>query len=448
MPPIKSVVKFHGVRTTNELPTSQSNPLKSTLAVAQNGEAYWWGPNFPIVNGSASTPQYIGSLAGYVPPGQQALTDNVALGSNQVLALLTVGGAQKFTSRAGGYNGSGGTGILDEDHLGVVFDDFTNPHPLLTQVVANSDRSAALDANGNVWVWGYNLDGKLGIAGTQNLQSPTKVPGLPPMSRIAMGPNCFLAVATDGHVWSWGDAEFVAHDPASTASPSVPAPVVGLYGITDVSCAGYENYALRNDGVVLAWGNHINSSIPNGDASTSLPIAVTGFDDTAATQSTLGTTDAGDSWYFQNFSVPELVAPDIVADTADPDHDGISNLVEYALGLDPRAANPPSNLPMVRIDNIAATAQSESSGGISLFSLPTVDLTEGKHYMALTVQRHADIRQDIDYLIEVSPDLQTWQSGDPHTVTVLDTPETLEVYDAIATEDAPQRFIRLRIQRK
>ena len=65
----------------------------------------------------------------------------------------------------------------------------------------------------------------------------------------------------------------------------------------------------------------------------------------------------------------------------------------------------------------------------------------------LTVNRNG-IRQDVDYLVEVSSDLQTWQSGDPHTVTVLDTAETLEVYDATAVEDAPRRFMRLRIQRK
>lgn len=53
-----------------------------------------------------------------------------------------------------------------------------------------------------------------------------------------------------------------------------------------------------------------------------------------------------------------------------------------------------------------------------------------------------------DYIVEVSPDLQSWQSGDPHTVTVLDTVETLEVYDATAIEDALKRFMRLKIQRK
>ena len=58
------------------------------------------------------------------------------------------------------------------------------------------------------------------------------------------------------------------------------------------------------------------------------------------------------------------------------------------------------------------------------------------------------IRQDIDYTVETSPDLQNWLSGDPFTITVLDTAETLEVYDATAIEDAPQRFMRLRIQRK
>jgi hypothetical protein len=80
--------------------------------------------------------------------------------------------------------------------------------------------------------------------------------------------------------------------------------------------------------------------------------------------------------------------------------------------------------------------------------VPTAELLNGKRYLAFTVPRNAGIRQDIDYLIEVSIDLVNWNSGDPHTVTVLDTAETLEVYSAAAVEDSPRQFMRLKIQRK
>ena len=58
------------------------------------------------------------------------------------------------------------------------------------------------------------------------------------------------------------------------------------------------------------------------------------------------------------------------------------------------------------------------------------------------------IHTDIDYIVEVSTDLVTWNSGDPYTATVLDTADTLEVYSATSLDDVPRQFMRLKIQRK
>jgi hypothetical protein len=53
-----------------------------------------------------------------------------------------------------------------------------------------------------------------------------------------------------------------------------------------------------------------------------------------------GLPDAGsalESWRWWHFQ--QLAATDAAADTADPDHDGVSNLWEFAFGLDPRSAD-------------------------------------------------------------------------------------------------------------
>ena len=50
--------------------------------------------------------------------------------------------------------------------------------------------------------------------------------------------------------------------------------------------------------------------------------------------------------------------------------------------------------------------------------------------------------------MQVSGNLQTWQSGPSHTVRVDDATTDTAVYrDLTAIEDAPQRFIRLDIVR-
>ena len=55
------------------------------------------------------------------------------------------------------------------------------------------------------------------------------------------------------------------------------------------------------------------------------------------------------------------------------------------------------------------------------------------------------IQIHVDYLVEVSGDLTTWNSGPTHTVTVQDTETSLVVRDALPISGNSKRFIRLRI---
>ena len=96
------------------------------------------------------------------------------------------------------------------------------------------------------------------------------------------------------------------------------------------------------------------------------------------------------------------------ADTADPANDGFSNLLKYALGLDPLA--PATFTPTL-----------SPSGGTWQF----------------TYQRPAN-RADVTYVVQVSPDLSTWSAtgvtlteigaGDPETWQATYAPGTISKY--------------------
>jgi len=105
------------------------------------------------------------------------------------------------------------------------------------------------------------------------------------------------------------------------------------------------------------------------------------------------------------------------SDTANPSNDGLVNMVKYALGLDPLQHAQPAQFPV-----------------------PTASLD----YLTLNVTRRNN-RADVDYIVEVSGDLTTWNSGPTHTVTVQDTETSLVVRDALPISGNSKRFIRLRI---
>ncbi|MDP1579052.1 MAG: pectinesterase family protein [Candidatus Didemnitutus sp.] len=105
------------------------------------------------------------------------------------------------------------------------------------------------------------------------------------------------------------------------------------------------------------------------------------------------------------------------ADTADPDADGLTNLVEYALGLDPLTA---------------------TNAG-----LPQLAANESE--WTYTYTRPAD-RTDLTYAVEFSTDLANWTAnGVTHERTATGTTETWRGRVPLST--GPRVFFRLKLER-
>ncbi|MBE2284093.1 MAG: S8 family serine peptidase [Prosthecobacter sp.] len=298
----------------------------------------------------------------------------------------------------------------------------------VTQITATVQGVFALKNDGTVWAW----------SGTDYPLTPTQIIGMPPVTRIAAAGAFF--VGNDGRVWVLADG-FAPVDDAG----DFPKPVLGISNVSRVEYTRGCVHALRGDGGLWVWGTDSTGvgALGDGYSWSNVPLPVIGLGGTSTTLSTLGTGNTSDSWQLQHFTFSELLNDSIVGDLATPAGDGIPNLLKYALGLDPKQRYGSSSLPTQRIELIGNAAQSTS-----LFSVPTVELIDGKRYLVLSVNRLGGIRQDLDYIVQVSTDLATWQSGDPHTVTLLDTADTLEVSSAQPLEIAPRQFMRLKVQRR
>ncbi len=130
------------------------------------------------------------------------------------------------------------------------------------------------------------------------------------------------------------------------------------------------------------------------------------------------------SWQGSHFTAAELGNPAISGDNADPDGDGVVNLLEYALGLDPRTPGR-AGLPMVSRTTVGSSS-----------------------YLTLTYTKvKADT--DLTYVVEVSGDLQTWNSGSAYTtdVSTVDQGTTQQVTtrDRTPVTAGARRFMRLRV---
>jgi len=128
------------------------------------------------------------------------------------------------------------------------------------------------------------------------------------------------------------------------------------------------------------------------------------------------------TWKTLHFTTSEQADSMISGPLADPDGDGIVNLIEYACNLDPKI-NDASNLP----------TQTGVENG----------------FLTLTYPRN-DNATDLTFLVEVSSDLVNWSSGPASTSspTILSDDgftQVLKVSDLTPTSSANKRFIRLKV---
>jgi len=77
-------------------------------------------------------------------------------------------------------------------------------------ISASGDNSLAIANNGTVWIWGENQGGKFGAGALYGYDSekPVQVPGLADIIAIASGIDYLMALSSNGNVYAWGDNQW------------------------------------------------------------------------------------------------------------------------------------------------------------------------------------------------------------------------------------------------
>ncbi len=116
--------------------------------------------------------------------------------------------------------------------------------------------------NGNVWAWGWNINGQLGDGTIENRAAPVRSGTLKNIVSIAAGDLHSLALDRDGNVYAWGKVEFV---PSGTNlgtdnNQKTPTQVRGLENVSAIAAGATFSLALKRDGTVWELGPIIVSS--------------------------------------------------------------------------------------------------------------------------------------------------------------------------------------------
>ncbi|BDR54409.1 hypothetical protein KIMH_05200 [Bombiscardovia apis] len=148
------------------------------------------------------------------------------------------------------------------------------PNVRFTQIWASNTAfrgafSVALGTDGNVYSWGQNDLGQLGLGDTNDRLTPTKVTlpaGVTRFTQIASGSCYALAIADNGKVYSWGVGAFLGV--GGTVNRTSPTAVVGIPNdvrIVSISASNYHSMALGDNGVIYSWGSNSSAQLGIGD---------------------------------------------------------------------------------------------------------------------------------------------------------------------------------------
>jgi len=88
---------------------------------------------------------------------------------------------------------------------------------------------------GELWSWGNNPFGQLGLGNTSGRSSPVQVGALTAWSQVASGSSSSFAIITDGTMWSWGRNSEGRLGLGDTVDRSSPVQVGALTAWSQVS---------------------------------------------------------------------------------------------------------------------------------------------------------------------------------------------------------------------
>ncbi len=128
-------------------------------------------------------------------------------------------------------------------------------------VSAGRTASFAIDRSGNLFGWGNDEFGQLGLGRELTRAVPRQLPD-GSYKAVAVGTYSVLAVRTDGTLWSWGDNQKGQLGNGTTTSSSEPV-YVGS-GFRKVAIYGKSSFGLKEDGTLWAWGDNTYRTLGDG----------------------------------------------------------------------------------------------------------------------------------------------------------------------------------------
>jgi alpha-tubulin suppressor-like RCC1 family protein len=229
----------------------------STVGVTDKGQVYSWGSNdYGQLGISDQTAEMVKTPAGlyyrsvpyFISSFRNVFIVAITAGSYHFAALSDMGQVFVWGSNS---EGQLGMGDFSQRNLPVPLDYFISP---VQQVQAGSYHTVFLDTFGRVFVCGLNSNGQLGAGEGIEAKTPNVVSAISQqhITTVASGHYHVFAIAEDGVVWSWGANSFGQLGVGDTINKFTPRPVsAGLINGEKTSFNVYNVFAGQRHSIIV-----------------------------------------------------------------------------------------------------------------------------------------------------------------------------------------------------
>ncbi|MGN0106776.1 MAG: RCC1-like domain-containing protein, partial [Hominilimicola sp.] len=221
-----------------------------------------------------------------MPEGNEQAYPQVAAGGNITVALTDAGEVYTWGDNTYGQLGVG--------NASDIMSHSTTPVKALennvVKIAAGDDFVVVLMNNGTVWTWGKNDYGQLGLGANdepnpnKNQLKPVQIKGITDIVDIAAGANHTLLLDKYGNVYGFGDySEYQVSTETNTSADSSIPKILNLpatMNIYAVEASGNTSYALTRNGDIVVWGDDSNGKFGKANYSGNGPVYVNTSEDT------------------------------------------------------------------------------------------------------------------------------------------------------------------------
>jgi len=181
------------------------------------------------------------------------------------------------------------------------------------QLSGTNNSVYAINKKGELWTWGYNQYGNLGLGDEQDRFASVHLVVSPTASlkQVSSGRHINAVLTSEGKVMSWSEKW-----PGQSAEQSrTPVIVEGFSGIKQIAAGGNFVLGLDQEGKIWAWGSNESGQIPGANHGfINKPAAIQGLPDhikaiTASENGGYALTSEGKIWFWQASSQNKAPAP-------------------------------------------------------------------------------------------------------------------------------------------